>query len=241
VKIMQSENMGTLYGIGVGPGDSELLTLKGYRLLQECNVIAYPKKNADENSYALGIVREYVNQTEKTMLGLVFPMTRNRAILEPKWRETVETVWGYLSKGQDVAFVTEGDPMVFSTFIHLGRLLKELYPQAKVKSVPGVSSFHAAASQLQVPFADGDDSVAIVPATRDMEQMKRMLELHDCIVFIKIAKVFDTILDLLTELGLEKNAFVVTKVTGPDEMIWTDASELRGKKLGYLTLMVVRK
>ncbi len=238
---MQHESIGTLYGIGVGPGDPELLTLKGYRLLQECPVIAYPKKNEEEKSYALGIVQQYVNQAEKTMLGLVFPMTRNRTILEPKWQETVEIVWRYLCEGKDVAFVTEGDPMVFSTFIHLGRELKELYPLAKLKSIPGVSSFHAAASQLQVPFANGDDSVAIVPATRDMEQMKCVLELHDCIVFIKIAKVFDAILNLLTELGLEKKAFVVTKVTSPDEMIWTDACELRGTKLEYLTLMVVRK
>jgi precorrin-2/cobalt-factor-2 C20-methyltransferase len=238
---MHHDKIGTLYGIGVGPGDPELLTLKGYRLLQESPVIAYPKKNEDERSYALGIVERYVDQTEKTMLGLVFPMTRNRAVLEPKWQETVETVWGYLKEGQDVAFVTEGDPMVFSTFIHLSRLLKDQYPQATVKSIPGVSSFHAAASQLHVPFADGDESVAVVPATKDLVKMKHVLELHDCVVFIKIAKVFDAILDLLTGMGIEKKAFVVTKVTAPDEMIWRNASELRGGKLEYLTLMVVRK
>ncbi len=238
---MRDRQIGTLYGIGAGPGDPELLTIKGHRYLMECPVIAYPKKKMGEPSYAFGIVEKYVNPSEKTMLGLVFPMTRNQEILHQQWNETVDTVWNHLSKGENVAFVTEGDPMIFSTFIHLSRVLKERYKVAKVVSIPGVSSMNAAASRLAVPFADGDDSIAIVPATRDRQKMKTALENHDCVIFIKVAKVFDQMVDLLTELHLLDKASAVTKVTAPDEMIWRNVEELRGVDLNYLTLMVVRK
>ncbi len=241
VKKMIHDSTGTLYGVGVGPGDPELLTLKGYRYIRESPVIAYPQKRLGERSYALGIVEAYVDPSQKTMLGLVFPMTRNKSILYQQWNETVDTVWSHLAHGEDVVFVTEGDPMVYSTFVHMSRLLKERYPAARVVSIPGVSSINAAASQLQVPFADGDESVAIVPATRDKLKMRAVLEMHDCVVFIKVAKIFDHMLDLLTELGLVDKAMAVTKVTAPDEMVWRNVNELRGANLNYLTLMVVRK
>ncbi len=238
---MNHNQIGTLYGIGVGPGDPELLTLKGYRYIKECPVIAYPKKKVGERSYALGIVETYINPLQKTMLGLVFPMTRDKAVLHQQWNETVEVVWSHLNKGENVAFVTEGDPMIFSTFIHMSRLLKERYPDSKVVSVPGVSSMNAAASQLGVPFADGDESVAIVPATRDKLKMRTVLETHDCVVFIKVWKLIDQMIELLTELELVDKAFVVSKVTSSDEIIWRNISEIRGARLSYLTLMVVRK
>lgn len=239
---MNRENgIGTLYGLGVGPGDPELVTIKAYRVMKESPVIAYPKKRMGGKSYALEIVEMLVNSAEKTMVGLVFPMTKEAEVLSREWNQTVDTIWEHLQEGQDVAFVTEGDPMLYSTFIHLSRLLKERFPDANVVSVPGISSVNGAASRMGVPLADGDEIVAIVPATSDMEKMTNVLLANDCVVFIKVAKVLDEMIDLLTELGLMDKVMVASKVTSGSEMIWYNVKELRGADLNYLTLMVVRK
>lgn len=236
-----SVNPGTLYGVGVGPGDPELVTVKAYRLMQTSPVIAYPNKRMGGKSYALEIVELYVNPAEKTMLGLVFPMTKDEDVLQQHWRDTVEKVWSYLGEGQDVAFVTEGDPMLYSTFIHMSRLMRQAHPEVTVVSVPGVSSVNAAASRLGVPLADGDEVVAIVPANHDMASMRQAIASHDCVVFLKVAKVMDEILGLLEDLELIDKAMVCTKVTSSDERVWQNVSELQGASLNYLTLMVVRK
>jgi precorrin-2/cobalt-factor-2 C20-methyltransferase len=233
--------VGRLYGLGVGPGDPELITVKAFRVMKETPVIAYPKKRMGGKSYALTIAETYVNPMEKEMLGLIFPMTRDRDVLEREWDQAVDAVWEHLSQGKDVAFVTEGDPLLYSTFIHLSRRLKERYPAVEVSSVPGISSINGAASRLDLPLADGDEQVAIVPATEERERMAKALRDHDAVVFLKVAKVMDLILDLLEELDLIDKAMVATKVTSDEEVVWKNVTELRGQNPGYLTLMVVRK
>lgn len=233
-------NIGTLYGLGVGPGDPELITVKAFRVIQESPVIAYPRKRKGSKSYAHRIVEVYIRPEEKEMLGLVFPMTKDQAILDREWNETVEKVWEKLNEGKDVAFVTEGDPLLYSTFIHMMKLMQELHPEVEIKTVPGISSFNGSASRLGIALADGDDHVAIVPARDDYEAMKKAIEDHDAVVFIKVAKVIDLMITVLKDLNLLDKASVVTKVTSEEEVIW-NMSELEGAELEYLTLMVVRK
>ncbi|MFD1773112.1 precorrin-2 C(20)-methyltransferase [Paenibacillus rhizophilus] len=232
---------GTLYGIGVGPGDPELITVKAFRLMKECPVIAYPKKRMGGKSYALEIVELYINTAEKNMLGLVFPMTKDQDTLDREWSRTVSQCWDHLKEGRDIAFVTEGDPNLYSTFIHMARLVQELHPEVPVVSVPGISSVLGAAARLGLPLADGDEQVAIVPARNDRQAMKKALEDHDAVVFIKVAKVLDLIIDLLEEMELVGKASVVMKVTSSDELIWRNVRELKGQELEYLTLMAVKK
>lgn len=232
--------LGTLYGLGVGPGDPELLTVKAFRKLKEAPVIAYPKKRKGSRSYAERIIDVYITPGEKEMLGLVFPMTKDPEILEREWSNTVELVWEKLKTGKDVAFVTEGDPLLYSTFIHMMNLVKERYPEVNIQTVPGISSINGAASRLGIALAEGDDHVAIIPARDDYKAMKKAIAENDCIIFIKVAKVMDLMLQILRELDLVDKASVVTKVTSDEEIIW-DIRELERVELEYLTLMVVRK
>lgn len=231
---------GTLYGVGVGPGDPELLTVKAYRILKEADVIAYPKKRSKNKSYAHQIIEPYVNEQEREMYGFVFPMTKDKTILEKAWSYTVDQLWKRLSQGKDVAFVTEGDPLLYSTFIHTQRMLNERYPEANVEVVPGISSINGAASRLNLPLADGDDTILIIPARNDYEAMKQAIIENDCVVFLKVAKVKTLMLDILQELDLLDHAACVTKVTSEEEIVWK-MDELKDVDLGYLTLMVVRK
>ncbi|MFJ8260699.1 precorrin-2 C(20)-methyltransferase [Rummeliibacillus sp. NPDC094406] len=233
-------NIGTLYGLGVGPGDPELITVKAFRIIQETPVIAYPRKRKGSKSYAQRIVDVYIQPGEKEMLGLVFPMTKDQAILDAEWRNTVDVVYSKLQEGKDVAFVTEGDPLLYSTFIHMMKLMQELHPHVDVKTVPGISSFNGSASRLGIALADGDDHVAIIPARDDYAEMRKAIEDHDAVVFIKVAKVIDLMIVVLKDLNLLDKASVVTKVTSEEEVIWS-MDELDGVELEYLTLMVVRK
>ncbi|EIT86463.1 precorrin-2 C(20)-methyltransferase [Fictibacillus macauensis ZFHKF-1] len=231
---------GTLYGLGVGPGDPELLTVKAFRKLKESPVIAYPKKRKGTKSYAHKIVDVYLKDSGKEMLGLIFPMTKDPVILEREWSHTVETVYDKLSQGKDVAFVTEGDPLLYSTFIHMMNMMKERHPDVPIQTVPGISSINGTASALGLALAEGDDHVAIIPARDDYEAMKKAIVEHDCIFFIKVAKVMPLMLNVLRELNLMDKAKVVTKVTSDEEVVW-DINELEHAELEYLTLMVVRK
>jgi len=233
-------NLGILYGLGVGPGDPELITVKAFRVIQESPVIAYPKKLRGSKSYAHRIVDVYINPEEKDMLGLVFPMTKDEAVLEREWTKSVELVYEKLKEGKDVAFVTEGDPLLYSTFIHMMKLMQDKYPEVEIRTVPGISSFNGSASRLGIALADGDDKVAIIPAHDDYNAMREAIESHDAVVFIKVAKVIDLMLQVLRDLDLLDKASVVTKVTSDEEIIW-DVRELDGVELEYLTLMVVRK
>ncbi|MGE8035617.1 precorrin-2 C(20)-methyltransferase [Lysinibacillus sp. KCTC 33748] len=233
-------NLGILYGLGVGPGDPELITVKAFRVIQESPVIAYPKKLKGSKSYAHRIVDVYINPEEKDMLGLVFPMTKDEAVLEREWTKSVQLVYEKLKEGKDVAFVTEGDPLLYSTFIHMMKLMQDMHPEVEIRTVPGISSFNGSASRLGIALADGDDRVAIVPAHDDYEAMREAIESHDAVVFIKVAKVIDLMLEVLRDLDLLDKASVVTKVTSDEEIIW-DVRELDGVDLEYLTLMVVRK
>lgn len=233
--------LGTLYGLGVGPGDPELLTLKAVRILNESPVIAYPQKKEGSPSYAYAIAEPYIQGEDKELLGLVFPMTKNQAILTREWNNTIAKIWEKISAGQDVAFITEGDPLIYSTFIHLMREMNDQHPEVDVRIIPGISSVNGAASRLGIPLADGNEKIAIVPATADREEMRKVIEDHDCVVFIKVVKVLEMMVELLEELQLLPHASVISKATAKEEFICRNLAELSPEDLTYLTLMVVRK
>ncbi len=232
---------GRLFGIGVGPGDPELITLKAYRILQASPVIAFPQKRTGEASYAYSIIETHLNPAEKERLGLVFPMTKQVEVLKREWTKTASLVWQKLSEGKDVAFITEGDPLLYSTFIHLSRQIKQLHPEVEIITIPGISSIHAAAARLQLPLADGDEQIAIVPAVHHPVALRKAIREHDTVVFLKIAKVLPLLLDLLEEENLLDKAMIISKATSNEEQIWYDLRQLRGQKLPYLSLMVVKK
>jgi precorrin-2/cobalt-factor-2 C20-methyltransferase len=232
---------GRLFGIGVGPGDPELITLKAYRILQESPVIAFPQKRTGEASYAYSIIRTHLDPSEKELLGLVFPMTKQPDLLKREWTKTVLSVWQKLSEGKDVAFITEGDPLLYSTFIHLSRQMKRIHLEVEIITIPGISSINAAAARLQLPLADGDEQIAIVPAVHDPAALRKAVREHDTVVFLKIAKVLPVLLDLLEQENLLDKAMIISKATSSEEEIWEDLRQLRGKKLPYLSLMVVKK
>ena len=148
---------GKFYGIGVGPGDPELLTIKGKRILEEADYIATPKTKGDSESTALHIVSPYIEGKE--VIELVLPMTKDPAILEQAWNDGAKCIMEYLDQGKNVAFITLGDPSLFSTFMYVFRPVRAAGYAWEI--VPGVTAPSAAAAKLGIGLADGKENIAI--------------------------------------------------------------------------------
>lgn len=232
---------GTFYGLGVGPGDPDLMTVKARRILESADVVLVPKRSLTDDGYAYGIVRDIIDPARQEVRDLHFPMTKDVARLEPIWEEHGTTIAGYLARGLTCAFVTEGDPFFYSTFIYLWQRLRSRYPQYPMEVVPGVSSVQAAACRADVPLASGDDRIAILPATYEAGQIRRFLEDFDTVVFLKCNSVFPALVEALEATGLKDRAVYIKKATSPQEEIVRDLDSLAGRKLEYLSLLLVKR
>ena len=155
---------GKLYCVGVGPGDPELMTVKAVRILSEVDVIAYPHSDrGGAEAVALGIAIAACREIEnKERIPVHVPMTRDRAAVEESLRETAGRIRDALEDGRSVAYITLGDPMIYSTYSSLGRTLKEWGHETEY--VPGVPSFCAASARLGIPLVTGNESLSILPA-----------------------------------------------------------------------------
>ncbi|MCL4533584.1 MAG: precorrin-2 C(20)-methyltransferase [Bacteroidetes bacterium] len=232
---------GTLYGVGVGPGDPELITLKAHRVLQQAPVLCVPKGREDGDSYVRGLISHILNPERQQLLELVFPMTKDRSVLEHHWSVALERILVPLREGRDVAFVTEGDPFIYSTFMHLYALIRELHPEIPVEVIPGISSINGSAAAAGLPLVDGAERLAVLPATYEDEQLARVIAQFDTVVLLKVNRVFDRVLDVLEQMDLAHRALYVKRCGAPDQEIVRDVRSLRGRELDYLSLLIVKK
>ena len=235
------DSVGTLYGIGVGPGDPELLTLKGLRLLRAVPVVYVPVARPGARSYAESIVADYLDRARQQVAPLVFVMRADQATRSHQWVRNAEIIARHLETGADAAFVTEGDPLFYSTFDHVASCLMELSPQARIVVVPGVSSLNAAAAGIRVPLADGDQRLAVVPATAGQTALRAALEDFECVAILKVSSALDLVLDTLEEAGRTRDAICVVRCGTSDEVVYADVRCLRGRQLDYFSLMLVRR
>jgi precorrin-2/cobalt-factor-2 C20-methyltransferase len=232
---------GVFYGVGVGPGDPELITLKAINVLKSSAVIAVPRSSDKGSSRALDIIKGVFDFGGKEILELPLPMTKDRAALDASRREAATLVAQRLDKGQDVAFITLGDPLIFSTFSYLVPFVKELSPLSGIKAVPGVTSFSAAASLQCVPLAETDERVIIVPAAYELEKVREALASADTVVLMKVNRAIDGIIELLTGAGLIDKAFFVSRAGWPEEEVVTDLNTIKGTKPDYFSMIIIRK
>jgi precorrin-2/cobalt-factor-2 C20-methyltransferase len=246
---------GTLYAIGVGPGDPELITLKGLRRLQSASVILVPQKDSSTESQAYRIAKTYINPERQKILFLPLPMTKDLKRLNSAWEEILKKVIPVLEAGQDMVYILVGDPFFYGTFIYLFKLLKSRSPSIPIEVIPGISSIQAASAWVQWPLAVAEERVAILPATYEEGEfgdysgragpispfLRQTLEQFDTVVLMKIHRVFDKVLNLLEELGLVENTIYVEKVGFPEERMVRDLRTLRGRELPYLSLLIIKK
>ncbi len=227
---------GKFFGIGVGPGDPELLTIKGKRILEECDVIATPKTKGDNESTALHIVSQYVQGKE--ILELVLPMTKDEAALKESWRQGAEEVMKQLDAGKNVAFITLGDPSLFSTFMYVYRPVKEAGYDWEI--VPGINAPSATAARLGIGLADGKESIAIMAATTDLEAVEETIKNHDNTVLMKGAGKWPDIEKILIKLGVLDKTSAVERCTMEQERVFEKVENMPDD-LSYFLTAIIRK
>jgi len=232
--------MAKIYAVGVGPGDPELLTRKAERILREVPVICAPTANPSDSSYALSIVEPFLDRNRQEVIVQVFPMRKDQTGLEEFWEEAAAEVAERVRRGSDVAFITIGDPFLYSTFLYIYRIFRERYPDIPVEVVPGISSVSAAAVAAGMPLGLASERIAIIPAAFE-EDLRRTLGEFDTVVLMKVSRVFDGIYALLQELGLERNGAFISRVGSPEEEVVFNLGSLVGRKLDYLSLLIVKK
>ncbi len=230
---------GKLYGVSLGPGDPDLMTRRAWELLHSDAHWTYPIKKKNSPSYALQIALQAGLDKPENSTALTFPMTHNKEILAKYWLQAAQTVLEILQLRQDVIFLVEGDASTFSTFQHLAKTVKALDETITVETIPGVPSFNAAAARAEIPLADTDDTVAIVPAGYGISMIESLLNDFDTLVLLKVKPILDNIIDLLQDKELIKNSCFVEKAGTPQERLIHDIPSLRGKKVNYLSLIII--
>lgn len=233
--------MAVVYAVGVGPGDPELLTRKAERILRSADVICAPTGAAEAGSYALSIVEPFIDRDRQEVLVQVFPMVKDQKGLDPFWEDAADQVAQRIAAGKDVAFITIGDPFLYSTYLYIHRILLAKYPQIRIEVVPGISSILASSAVSGLPLGLGPERIAILPATYEKDELKRTLEEFDTVVLMKVNRVFDAVYAVLKELGRERHSVFVRRVGSSEEEVHHDLDSLVGQKLDYLSMLIVRK
>lgn len=204
---------GKLYGIGLGSGDPELLTVKALRLLQSCAVVAYPVSDGGK-SLSRSIVAGYLS-TDQTELPLWYPFKLSQSS-EPYYDAAAETIAGHLDAGQDVGVLCEGDPFFYGTFMYLYTRLCDRYP---TEVVPGVSCVMAHAAVLGTPLTYRNDVFMVLPAILPAEVLAERLAMADAAVIIKLGHHFAKVYAVLQQLGLAERANYIERATMPNQRI----------------------
>lgn len=230
---------GTFYGVGVGPGDPELVTLKAKRILTAVDVLCVPKSRMEKDSLALSVVKD-VTAREYELLELEFPMSMDRSVLEQSWQSAGERVAEKLLTGQDVAFVTIGDPTLYSTFGYLLRFIKINYPQITVEIVPGVSSITACPAALQEPLVEGEDKLAVIPAAYSLDDLKNIIEVFDTVVLMKVNRRLPELIPFLRQYD-NVDTFFISRCGYPDQFTTTKPEKVMDQELHYMSLLIVKK
>ena len=231
---------GCLYGVGVGPGDPELLTRKALRILQQVPVICTPQSETSSDSYALEIVSEFLDRSKQEILRLTFP-TDDAEGAAGVWRKGADTIAEKLLAGQDVAFITEGDPMLYSTFAYVLEGITSSHSSIPVEIVPGVSSVMAAAASASIPLVTHGQRLAILPAVYGIDDLREAIANYDTIVLMKVNRTLLSALANLETLGLAGKGIYVRRASTTRERVVTDLSELTEEDLDYFSLLIIRK
>jgi precorrin-2 C(20)-methyltransferase len=230
-----------LYAIGVGPGAPDLLTLRAADILRRVPVVFSPLSAMGTTSRALDVVRGLLDPARQEVVELTFPMQKEQDELEGEWEEAAGEIVAHLRRHGEGAFITIGDVSLYSTFVYVQRLLEARHPDLVIELVPGIPSFSAMTALMGMPYGQGDDRIAILPATFGPERIGAVLQEFETVILMKVNRVLDEVLDTLERLGLTEHATFVEKCGMPDQQVVHDVRRLRGQRPSYFSILLVAK
>ena len=226
---------GKLYGIGVGPGDTELLTLKAARILESVPVVFSPKSSKEKDSIALSIVKPILEKRDDykrlMVVAPIFPMIEDKSELEKIWDSAAEMIAQYLDSGRDVAFVTLGDTSIFSTYSYVQ---KRLIGKYEIETVPGITSFTACAAARNKALVEQNQILTVVPKIDD--RLEEVLEYSDSIVLMKASRNTNDLEKSIEEKERKKEIYSVQNCTRENEKIIEGFSHEKS----YLTTTIIK-
>ena len=210
-----------LIGIGVGPGDPDLLTVKAVKAIQNADIIMCPASKEDRPSIALSVVSSLIDKSKKQeIVKLIFPMTKDKDVLEATWKKNAKIMAEKVLLGKNVVYLTVGDPYLYSTWIYMHKDLKENYPEMDISVIPGIVSIFTFAAKVGISIAEGSEKVAIIPSCYDLSSVKEIAKYTETMVFLKDGRYFDQVITVLKEAGFpDDSIFAIGQDLGTENEI----------------------
>ncbi|MFQ5497860.1 MAG: precorrin-2 C(20)-methyltransferase [Nitrosopumilus sp.] len=210
-----------LIGIGVGPGDPDLLTVKAVKAINDADIIMCPASKEDRPSIALSVVSSLIDKSKnQEIVKLIFPMTKDKNILEQIWKKNAKIMAETVLSGKNVVYLTVGDPFLYSTWIYMHKDLTENYPEMNISVIPGIVSMFTFASKVGVSIAEGAEKVAIIPSCYDLSSVKEIAKNSESMIFLKDGRYFDQVIDVLKESGFpDDSIFAIGQDLGTENEI----------------------
>ncbi len=236
-----------LVGIGVGPGDVDLLTIKAVKAIQNADIIMCPASNESRPSIAFTIVSPIIDKSKnQEIIKLIFPMTKDKDILKASWKKNSKIMAETVLTGKNVVYLTVGDPFLYSTWIYMHKDLKENYPDMNINVIPGIVSMFTFAAKVGVSVAEGAEKVAIIPSCYDLSSVKEIAKHSESMIFLKDGRYFDKVIEVLKESGFPDNSiFAIGQDLGTENEIIRKMTlgEVNNSSLTtkYFSILVVKR
>jgi precorrin-2/cobalt-factor-2 C20-methyltransferase len=231
---------GTFYGIGVGPGDPDLITLKAIKVLGQVDIVFAAASTKNHHSLAMDIARPHIPAATAVEL-LHFPMTRNKAETHRAWSGNAERIIAELEAGRNAAFLTLGDSLTYSTFGYLLKYVKAKAPHLEVLPVPGITSYQAAACRLSTPLVEGEGTLMVVSGATGGDHLRALSQKPDTVVFLKAYRNLPDICSALEASGVYSYCVGVKNCGHASEQIFADMEQLCRQTPDYWTLVIAKK
>lgn len=225
------------YGIGVGPGDEKLLTIKAIETLKIIDVLLVPETQKNKEGIAKRIADKYLKDDLEIQY-ISFPMVENESVFSKAGEEAAEIIIKKINEGKNVGFITLGDPCVYSTY---GYIVKAVKDYVEVETIPGITSFCAAAALANIPLVEKNEILSIIPMNADDENIDRILKQGDSFAFMKVYHREKRVINLLEDNGLDKDAILAVRCGFEDAVIKENAVDALKENNEYLTVLLTRK
>jgi len=226
---------GTLYGVGLGPGDPELMTLKAHRLISTASTIAYPAPDTGE-SFARAIAADAIPPGVRE-IPIVVPMRTDRFPAREIYDKAAEEIADVLESGEDVVTLCEGDPFFYGSFMYLFERLSERFP---IEIVPGVTSLTACAAQLRRPLTSRNDVMTVIPGPLPDEDIRQKIEAAQAVAIMKVGRHFVRLKALLTDMGLIGKAGYVERASLPEQKVLR-LIDVQAETAPYFSMILIYK
>lgn len=240
---MSAPTLGTLYGIGVGPGPAGFVPVAALDALRHADVIYAPRARGAADSVALQCLASagFVPDRDK-LREIEFNMDPDRSVLSEHYAQLADTLAVELRAGRNVAYLTIGDSLTYSTYGYVLAGLRERIPDLPQRTFPGITSYAAAASALAWPLGEGKERLLILPCPETPQELRHEIETHDIVVLMKVGTRLPWVLDLLREMNIADHCAFARRIGLPGELLASGVGDLvADEAMGYLATLLVRR